>query len=141
MDKFEEMMMSKQVRARMTSFIDQMAESVLYGGTSSTTATNHTYTLDMLHAAIDKIKALPPLPPPIRFSESVTLTVPGPIEIVARTWRERLFSLPWRPLQATRQVQTYVPDPNVYQLGNGLVVGHPVTIARLRAKLSTQQEG
>lgn len=113
--------------------IDGMASAML-GGTATTTA-DKPFTLDMLNAAIDKIKAMPPAPPPIRFTENINLTVPGPLKTVPRTWRERLFSLPWRPLQATRQVQTYVPDPNVYRLENGMVVGHPVTIAQLRSKL------
>lgn len=63
----------------------------------------------------------------LRIIESPHLTVP---RTVTRTWRERLFSWPWRPWRATRVVQA--PDPSMYQMAGGLLVGHPVTINRLR---------
>jgi hypothetical protein len=49
---------------------------------------------------------------------------------VNRTWRERLFSWPWRPWLATRIER--IPDPSLYQLGGDTLVGHPATIERLR---------
>lgn len=59
-------------------------------------------------------------------------------EVVPRTWRERLFSWPWRPLQATRTVR--VPSWNYVacdvagplQMGPVLVC-HPAAYDELKA--------
>ncbi len=41
--------------------------------------------------------------------ESITITKDGPPVEVPRTWRERLFTRPWRPRQRTKTVTTKVP--------------------------------
>jgi len=41
---------------------------------------------------------------------------------VTRSWRERLFTLPWRPLQSF----VYKPSPLIYEF-NGKLVMHPKT--------------
>lgn len=73
------------------------------------------------------------------------LTVPGPDQIVARTWRERMFTWPWRPLQKTRRIPTMIPDPKVYAtntpemikiIGYPAVFGHPETLKHFMAKIS-----
>lgn len=38
-----------------------------------------------------------------------------------RTWKERLFSFPWRPLQKTKKVA----KPTIYKIGSFFLV-HPV---------------
>lgn len=53
--------------------------------------------------------------------ENPAMVVPGKPERVRRTWRERLFSLPWRPLQATRVVIPMVPDPQIYGFNTDLL--------------------
>jgi hypothetical protein len=44
---------------------------------------------------------------------------------VRRSWRERLFSLPWRPLTATKQETRTTPRPSALQLRNGDLIVHP----------------
>jgi len=44
---------------------------------------------------------------------------------------ERLFTLPWRPLQSHKVVTVAGPSETLY-LANGVIYGHPATIARIR---------
>lgn len=53
---------------------------------------------------------------------------------VRRTWRERLFSIPWRPLEATKPVQTFRPSREVIQV-NGRLLMHPVTWKKMVEEL------
>jgi hypothetical protein len=62
-------------------------------------------------------------------SPALTLTV---VERVPRPWRERLLTWPWRPWQAVRLVSHTVPDPHVYRFGPACLVGHPLTLTRIR---------
>ena len=55
---------------------------------------------------------------------------------VPRTWRERLFTLPWRPLRKMKYMT--VPDPALYAFRGGMV-GHPATVARLRESLAREE--
>jgi len=52
-----------------------------------------------------------------------------------RTWRERLFTRPWRPLQATRTVVPKVPSTQGYILNGNTILMHPEQIAKLRQQL------
>jgi hypothetical protein len=81
--------------------------------------------------------------------EDMTLTVPGPIvdedRWVRRTWKERLFSRPWKPLiskkQITVKVQTYLPDPQHYFIHkNKEIVGHPQTLQKLKQTTEEQEK-
>jgi hypothetical protein len=45
---------------------------------------------------------------------------------VKRTWKERLFTRPFRPLQRTRMITPKVPDTSVYVI-DGVMVMHPET--------------
>lgn len=49
---------------------------------------------------------------------------------VRRTWRERLFSWPWRPWAAMRN--RIVSRPGCFRMGNTLYM-HPELVAELRA--------
>ena len=71
--------------------------------------------------------------------ESPHMVVTLPPEKVKRSWRERLFSLPWRPLQTHYTVVRHVPDPNVYRIAGPsgpILVCHPVTAHELREYMS-----
>lgn len=66
--------------------------------------------------------------------ESIHCVVDGePIE-VRRTWKERLLSWPWRPIQRTKTVISKVPYQGGYQMGNKIIM-HPEIAARLCAEL------
>lgn len=70
--------------------------------------------------------------------ENALLTEP---EIVDRTWRERLFSWPWRPWRKQKVIQVPRGDvlvmtvPNLFGPGSTkAIVAHPHTAARIRAE-------
>lgn len=67
-----------------------------------------------------------------KIRESIFVTEDGEPYEEPRTWRERLFSLPWRPLQATRTITPKVPSRAVYELLDGSLVMHPETAAMVR---------
>ena len=56
-------------------------------------------------------------------------------EIEQRSWYERLFTLPWRPWVTTKIVVYNDPDPNLYQIAPLSFVGHPATIAQVKAAI------
>ena len=56
---------------------------------------------------------------------------------VKRTWKERLFSKPWKPLQKFKIIIPKIPDDNIFVLNGATLVGHPETIRALKEKLST----
>lgn len=62
------------------------------------------------------------------------LTKAGPPQQIRRTWRERLFSRPWRPLQATYTVVPQVPSDQILQTPDGLVM-HPEMWRKLSEQL------
>ena len=74
----------------------------------------------------------------VRFLESGLIRICTGTRKVRRTWRDRLFTRPWRPWQADRVEPVYEPDPNIYEIGHGLFTGHPVTIAKVRKLLSLE---
>lgn len=74
----------------------------------------------------------PAIPEAVRIIESLYLTEAGEPQTVTRSWRERLWSWPWRPLQRTRIEIPQVPFRGGYKLANGTLVMHPETVAALR---------
>ncbi len=67
----------------------------------------------------------------MRVQTSVWLTEPGDPVTLRRTWRERLFSWPWRPLIATRTVVPQVPKKGAISFAGQLLM-HPETFRQLR---------
>ena len=63
----------------------------------------------------------------IHFIPNKNLTVQ---ETVPRTWKERLFSWPWRPMRKNNVIN--VPDPTVYLIGRHKASAHPATIALIK---------
>ena len=54
------------------------------------------------------------------------------VEAVRRTWKERVFTRPWRPWRKIKHVTG--PDPDMMRV-NGMYYGHPATVAKLRKVL------
>lgn len=75
---------------------------------------------------------------PITLLESHFLTVPKEITL-HRSWKQRLFSWPWRPWLKTETTTINVPDPNMIQIKPGIWLGHPATIAELRKILEKER--
>lgn len=71
----------------------------------------------------------------INIIEDEHLVENGPPETVRRTWKERLFSLPWKPLQATVTIIPKIPIRTIYKLPGNFLVMHPETAQELRREL------
>lgn len=68
----------------------------------------------------------------MRVIESPFLEQDGAPYEVRRTWRERLFTRPWRPLVTTRTVVPKVPYKGAVQLNAHTLVMHPAMLRELR---------
>lgn len=49
-----------------------------------------------------------------------------------RSWRERLFTRPWRPLKKTKTVIPMVPSKEVFCFPDGRTVMHPAMLEELK---------
>jgi len=49
----------------------------------------------------------------------------GPPITVSRPWKERLFSLPWHPLRATKTTVPLIPMKGCYKIGDSRIIMHP----------------
>lgn len=65
-----------------------------------------------------------------------TVSIPW---FLRRTWRERLFSRPWRPLEEVKVIKRTVPSPHIYVVGKQTVIAHPDMVAKLGSIIN--QEG
>lgn len=67
--------------------------------------------------------------------ESRFMTEAGEPYEVRRTWKERLFTRPWRPFKATKMIVPQVPQKEilVWRGAGGLaMIMHPVVASNLR---------
>jgi hypothetical protein len=71
----------------------------------------------------------------LKVIESPYLEQDGTPYDVRRTWRQRLFSRPWRPFVTTYTVVPRVPLEGFVQLNPHTIVMHPVTLRRLKEQL------
>ena len=67
--------------------------------------------------------------------ESSYLVDRGPDKLIDRTWKERLFSLPWTPFKKTKVVETYVPSDKMYVIGRDKIIIHPEKIKIIKDAL------
>lgn len=67
----------------------------------------------------------------LKVVESVYLTEPGEPMSIPRTWKERLWSWPWRPWQATRIIIPQVPQRGGTIIGDTIYM-HPATVQQVR---------
>ena len=65
---------------------------------------------------------------------SVYLTKTSDPLSVKRTWKERLFSRPWKPWQATKMITIQVPSDEVLVMMDRIIM-HPEMFRRLQTKL------
>lgn len=73
----------------------------------------------------------------IRIIENPILTMEGTPYEVKRTWKERLFTLPWEPLKATKTVVPQVPSTEIIY-ANGVMVMHPEMANKIRKQLESK---
>ncbi len=67
----------------------------------------------------------------MRVIESLYLEQDGEPVTVRRSWKERLFSRPWKPFQRMRTVIPRVPYRGVVKLNANTLVMHPAMVAEL----------
>ena len=73
--------------------------------------------------------------------ENKNMTIADGTIIIKRSWRERIFSRPWRPLQRTREIIRFIPDPHIYLIrGKNMIVAHPTTAIKLRQEIQKREE-
>lgn len=54
------------------------------------------------------------------------------VEVIKKTWKERLFSWPWRPWRKTKTIVTIEPTGDLFiDHQHGMIYGHPVDIEKL----------
>jgi hypothetical protein len=70
----------------------------------------------------------------LQVIEDIRMTVAGEPYEVVRTWKERLFTKPWRPLKKTRTVVPQVPSREVIRFQNKMVC-HPEVAKELRRQI------
>lgn len=74
----------------------------------------------------------------MRVIESTYLEQDGEPYTARRTWRERLFTRPWRPLVRTYTVVPRIPYQGFVQLNATTLVMHPATYRQLRESLRSE---
>ncbi len=77
----------------------------------------------------------------LRVLESPYMEIDGPDVPVRRTWRDRLFSRPWRPWVATRLVRSRIPHPGFARISPTTIVMHPETARVLHERLRAYTGG
>lgn len=71
-----------------------------------------------------------------RFIASPLMTE-AKTEEVPRTWKERLFSWPWRPLKKVRYVTTQVPSRQIVRFEDTFFA-HPALIKEIEAQIKKE---
>ena len=59
---------------------------------------------------------------------------------IRRTWRERLFSRPWQPLQKTRIEIECTPRDGLFLVNGEMAYGHSTMVARFRERRDLWKE-
>ena len=70
----------------------------------------------------------------MNFTTSNLLTIPGEPYQVKRSFKERFFSLPWRPFKSEKTVIPQIPDPKVLIMGDTVVM-HPAIFDAFQKEL------
>lgn len=73
----------------------------------------------------------------IRIIESPYLEQDGKPTTVRRSWRERLFGRPWRPLVTTKVVVPRIPFMGAVQFDAHTMVMHPAAVKELKEILKS----
>lgn len=96
-----------------------------------------TMTMDKIRDSMEQLRVYATAQQPIfNILENPFLVVDGESYEVPRTWKERLFTLPWHPFKRTKTIIPKVPNKNVYFANNGTVcIAHPETARIIREKL------
>jgi len=75
---------------------------------------------------------------PVHLNDELMVT--RTVEEIPRTWRERLFTWPWRPLRRTRTQVTEVPSRAVMFINDDALVMHSELWRDIQAAVKRNQE-
>lgn len=78
------------------------------------------------------------LPFGVKIIADENLTEPGEPYDVERTWKERLFTLPWKPFRKTKTIIPQIPSKQIYGLPDGTWVMHPDTFHQLKVEIESR---
>lgn len=67
------------------------------------------------------------------------LLVKNETRTVARTWKERLITWPWKPWVATRTEVYQVPSEEIFRIGDRLICHHDM-LARIKAEIAAHPQ-
>ena len=71
----------------------------------------------------------------LRIVEDPNMTIAGKPYRVKRTWRERLFTKPWKPLWRYRTIVPQVPRKEIFMAPGNLAIMHPVIAMKLKEEI------
>ena len=94
-------------------------------------------TMEVMRNSWKKLNEYANAPNPVfNILENPLLLIDGEPYEVQRTWKERLFTTPWRPFKRTKTIIPKVPDKFVYFIEGGKVcIAHPASARIIREKL------
>lgn len=75
-----------------------------------------------------------------RIIESTLMVKDGEPYEDLRSWKERLFTRPWRPFKRIKTIVPKVPSEEFYLTANGVIM-HPVMAAKLKREFEREHFG
>ena len=71
-----------------------------------------------------------------RVYEDINMVVADGFDDVPRDWKERLFTLPWKPFKTTRRVVKYKPSDQVLVADSThSIIAHPSVVYQLNHQI------
>jgi len=67
--------------------------------------------------------------------EDKNLVVQDGTTTLNRSWEERLFTWPWKPWVATKEIVNMIPNPDVFLIDRKTVIAHPATAQKIKELL------
>lgn len=68
----------------------------------------------------------------LNIIEDKNLVIQDGITTLNRTWKERLFTRPWKPWIATKEIANMIPNPDVFIIKGKTVLAHPATAQKIK---------
>lgn len=70
----------------------------------------------------------------VRIVTDCNMVEPGPVEEIKRTWKERLFTRPWKPFKTVKTIIPLVPMTKVFMHDDCWIM-HPDILDELKKQL------
>jgi len=130
------------IEAKMKERFGHDMETMVSNIYTTSTYRDPVLTMEDIRHLGEKIRSLHVVPEinAGKIIESVAMTQDGPPHEIERSWRERLFTRPWRPFKKTRTVIMRVPRDDALVMDDGSLVMHPQTAAKVRLAIKTYEQ-